>query len=63
MNLIPGPMKQTGDWQKAIIRQLAPHLLEVPYYKPSRLQRIPRFARTIRRGLRFRRLDRRVAAI
>jgi hypothetical protein len=63
MNLIPGPMKRSGDWQKAIIRQLAPHLLEVPYYKPSRLQRIPRFARTIRRGLRFRRLDRRVAAI
>lgn len=63
MNLIPGPMKRSGDWQKDIIRQLAPQLLEVPYYKPSRLQRIPRFARTIQRGLRFRRLDRRVAAM
>jgi hypothetical protein len=63
MNLIPGAMKRSGEWQKDIIRQLAPQLLEVPYYKPSRLQRIPRFARTIHRGLQFRRLDRRVAAI
>jgi hypothetical protein len=63
MNLIPGPMKQTGDWQKDIIRRLAPHLLDVPYYKPSRLQRIPRFARTVHRGLQFRKLDRRVAAM
>jgi hypothetical protein len=63
MNLIPGPIKRTGDWQKDIIRRLAPQLLEVPYYKPGRLQRIPRFARTLHRGLRFRRLDRRVQAI
>jgi hypothetical protein len=56
-------MKQTGDWQKDIIRRLAPHLLDVPYYKPSRLQRIPRFARTVHRGLQFRKLDRRVAAM
>jgi hypothetical protein len=63
MNLIPGPMKRSGEWQKDIIRLLAPHLLEVPYFKPGRLQRIPRFARTIHRGLQFRRLDRRVAAI
>jgi hypothetical protein len=63
MNLIPGPMKRSGEWQKDIIRRLAPHLLEVPYYKPGRLQRIPRFARTIYRGLRFRRLDHRVRTI
>jgi hypothetical protein len=63
MNLIPGPMKRTGEWQKDIIRRLAPQLLEVPYYKPGRLQKIPRFARTLHRGLRFRRLDRRVRAI
>jgi hypothetical protein len=63
MNLIPEPMKRTDDWQKNIIKQLAPQLLEVPFYKEHYLQKVSRFATTLQRGLRFRRLDRRVQAI
>lgn len=60
MNLIPGPMKPGGEWQKEIIKELAPQLLEVPYYNENYLQKLSRFVSTIYRGLRFRALDRRI---
>lgn len=63
MNLMPGAMKRGDAWQKAIIAQLAPQLLEVPFYSEHRLKKVSRFATTLQRGLRFRTLDRRVAAI
>jgi hypothetical protein len=63
MNLIPGPMKQASEWQKEVIKKLAPQLLEVPYYNEHRLQKLSRFASTIYRGLQFRGRDRRVRSI
>jgi hypothetical protein len=63
MNLIPDAMKRSSAWQKDVIKQLAPQLLEVPYYSENRLQKVSRFARTLHRGLQFRRLDRRVQAM
>jgi hypothetical protein len=63
MNLISGEMKQSSAWQKDVIARLAPQLLDVPYYSENRLQKVSRFARTLQRGLRFRRLDRRIAAM
>jgi hypothetical protein len=63
MNLIPDEMKRSNAWQKEIIGRLAPQLLDVPYYSEGRVRKVSRFARTLQRGLRFRRLDRHVAAI
>jgi hypothetical protein len=60
MNLIAGEMKPGGEWQKEIIKELAPQLLEVPYYNEKYLQKLSRFVSTIHRGLRFRTLDRRI---
>jgi len=63
MNLIPGRMKPGGEWQKDIVKELAPALLEAPYYNESYFQKVSRFVSTIHRGLRFRMLDRRVQSI
>lgn len=63
MNLIPGPMKSNNAWLKEIIKELAPQLLEVPFYNENYLRKVTRFALTLHRGLRFRRLDRRVQEI
>jgi hypothetical protein len=63
MNLIPEPMKPTSAWQKDIIKELAPQLLDVPFYGENYMQKIGRFALTLLRGLRFRKLDRRVQSI
>jgi hypothetical protein len=63
MNIIPEPMKQSSAWQGDIIKALAPQLLEVPYYSESYMQKVSRFARTLQRALRFRKVDRRAQAI
>jgi hypothetical protein len=63
MNLLPGPMKSNSEWQKEIIKELAPQLLEVPFYEENYLKKVSRFASTLQRGLRFRKLDRRVQSI
>jgi hypothetical protein len=63
MNLIPGPMKTTSEWEKEVIKELAPQLLEVPYTNEKYLQKVSRFVLTIHRGLRFRALDGRVRSI
>ncbi len=63
INLIPGAMKRSGAWQRDIVEDLAPRLLEVPYYSEHALRKVGRFASTLGRGLRFRRLDRRAQAI
>jgi hypothetical protein len=63
MNLIPESLKPTSEWQKDIIKKLAPQLLEVPFYNEHYLKKVSRFAWTLHRGLRFRRLDRRVQSI
>jgi hypothetical protein len=63
MNLIPETMKPTSAWQKDIIKELAPQLLDVPFYGENYMQKVGRFALTLLRGLRFRKLDRRVQSI
>lgn len=63
MNLIPGQMKPTGEWEKEIIKELAPQLLEVPYNNERYFQKVCRFALSIHRGLRFQSLDARVRSI
>ena len=63
MNLIPGPMKPTGEWEKEVIKELAPQLLEVPYTNEKYPRKLSRFVSTIHRGLRFQTLDDRVRSI
>ena len=63
MNLIPAPTKSNNAWLKDIIGELAPQLLEVPFYSENYLRKMSRFALTLHRGLRFRKLDRRVQSI
>jgi hypothetical protein len=63
MNLIPGPMKSTGEWERQVIKELAPQLLAIPYTNEKYLQKMSRLVLFIHRGLRFRTLDGRVQSI
>jgi hypothetical protein len=63
MNLIPESKKPTSEWQRDIIKELAPQLLEIPFYGENYIQKVSRFALSLDRGLRFRKRDRRVQSI
>lgn len=63
MNLISGAMKPTSAWQEDIIKELAPQLLEVPFFGENYIQKVSRFMLTLHRGLRFRKLDRKAQSI